>query len=238
MVKINLKISRLAVTIFLLCIQQTAKGTGDPCVSDGTSDIKLSSPALLPANKNTTFTSDVEKFLRENISKFISARKKFIHDVPKTKYASHSVLELLGTSFPDYTFSSKDNYLQENYFYTGYGQQILTIGNIGYKSQIRYYCNNTNERLISVISLRIIYNENGETLCETIGYTANSESNFLHNNDPTTTINVFRDIMVMEEQTLARPAISLNSSAANGEIRIKQSRNLIERFFAAIACCK
>jgi hypothetical protein len=224
----NLKISIWHTTTLLLCTQQIVAGTGNPCVSDGTSDIRLSAPALLTADTNNIFTLEVEKFLRENISKFISARKKFMYEVPKTKYASHSVLELLGKNFPDYTFSTK--YLQNDYFYTGYGQQILTVGKVGYRSQIRYYCNNTNERLTSVISLRFIYNENGEALCETIGYTTNPESNFLHSNEPTATINVFRDIMAMEEQTLTK--------TANGEIPIKQARNLIERFFATIACCK
>ncbi len=161
-----------------------------------------------------------------------------MNNVPKTKYIASAVVELLGKSFPDYTFSTKDNHSLEDYFYTGYGKQILTIGNLGYRSQIRYYCNDTTEQPISVISLRLIYDKNGEALCETIGYSVNPENDFLHCNEPHSTINIFSAIMATEGEIITKPASVFNTTANNGEIPIKQTHCCLVRVILALACCR
>ncbi len=234
---INLKAMWGIFTIILLCSQQITAGNSDLNDATITEDTpNLATTALTSPVTNTT--SDVEEFIRGNVSDFISTRKKFIDNVPKTRYIASAVLELLGTIFPDYTFSTKDNYLQKDYFYTGYGQQILTIGNVGYRSQIRYYCKDTDEQLISVISLRLIYDKSGTALCETIGYTENPESDFLHYNEPNSTINAFRDIMAMEKEVITTPVNVFSTTANNGEIPVKQAHCcLVRLILAAITCC-
>ncbi len=217
--RINLKAVADIFIIILLCGHQITA-----------SDIGL--------NVVTNTTSDVEEFLRENVSEFISARKKFMYSVPETKYIASDVLDLLGKSFSGYTFSTNDNYLHmRDSLYIGSGQQILSIGKMEYISQIQYYFHN-REKPVSAIRLRLISYPNKETLCTTITYTGNPDSDFLHQGEPNSTINAFRDIIAMEEKIITKPANVFNVPANNGEIPIKQAHCCLMRvIFAAVACC-
>lgn len=216
MKRINLKVVADIFIIILLCCHQITA-----------SDIGL--------NVVASTTSNVEEFLRENISKFISARKEFIARVPETS----NTLELLGKSFPGYTFFKGNNCLRMgDSLDIGNGQQILTIGKKEYRSQIQYYFHNC-EKPVSAIRLRLIAYPNNETLCKTITYTGNPNSDFLHQGEPNSTINTFREIIAMEEKLIAKQEnVFEEPPANNGEIPIKQAHCCLTRvIFAAVACC-
>lgn len=169
-------------------------------------------------------TSNIDDFLKKNVSEFMEARKPFIDGLAtiksielvvkkqlpdgalKTELINPDIfLGLLRGKFPGYTFSKENDGL-----YVGAGGQRLIIGNNEYRSQIEYY-HNSEQKLVNVINLKIIYAGNGQTVCETMGYTEEEDNQF-HEGEPNATIRLFKEILAKENTTKVKKETTTRQS--------------------------